>query len=219
MALLNSRRIYGCSPKPVVECCAITGMPRGPVREAMHRIQGAFSKLQIPDSPVEILINLAPAAVEKDGTWLDLPLAIMMLQVAGILPDLNANHEMQHILFGEIGIHGELRRVPGALSIAFCSKPGQQLIVPKGNEKECALILAKPGHEGCAVFPAQTLDEIIDYFRGRGRLKNALQEPVQFENYIDKAIDFGRIRGQQIAKRAAIIRAAGGHNLLMVGPT
>ena len=109
-------------PKPVVECCAITGMPRGPVREAMHRIQGAFSKLQIPDSPVEILINMAPAAIEKDGTWLDLPLAIMMLQVAGILPDLSANHEMQHILFGEIGIHGELRRVPGTLSIAFCSE-------------------------------------------------------------------------------------------------
>ena len=205
-------------PKPVVECSAITGMPRGPVREAMQRIQGAFSKLQIPDSPVEILINLAPAAIEKDGTWLDLPLAIMMLQVAGILPDLNSNREMQHLLFGEIGIHGELRRIPGALSIAFCSKPGQQLIVPKGNEKECALILAKPGHEGCAVFPAQTLDEIIDYFRGRGRLKNALQEPVQFENYIEKAIDFGRIRGQHIAKRAAIISAAGGHNLLMVGP-
>ena len=118
-------------PKPVVECCSITGMPRGPVREAMQRIQGAFSKLRIPDSPVEILINLAPAAIEKDGTWLDLPLAITMLQVAGILPDLNANKESQHLLFGELGIHGELRRIPGALSLAFCSKPGQQLIVPK----------------------------------------------------------------------------------------
>ena len=205
-------------PKPVVECCSITGMPRGPVREAMQRIQGAFSKLRIPDSPVEILINLAPAAIEKDGTWLDLPLAITMLQVAGILPDLNANKESQHLLFGELGIHGELRRIPGALSLAFCSKPGQQLIVPKGNEKECALILAKPGHEGCAVFPASTLEEVIDYFGGKSRLKNALQEPVQFENFIEKAIDFGRIRGQQMAKRAAIISAAGGHNLLMIGP-
>jgi magnesium chelatase family protein len=204
--------------RPVIESCSITGMPRGPVREALQRIQGAFSKLRIPNSPVEILINLAPAAVEKDGAWLDLPLAIMMLQVAGILPDLPQTKEEQFVLFGEIGLHGEVRRVPGSLSLAFLLKPGQKLIVPKGNEKECALILAKPGHEGCGVYPAETLDEVIDYFRGVGRLDNALSEPIRFTNYIDKATDFGRIRGQLDAKRASVISAAGGHNLLMIGP-
>jgi magnesium chelatase family protein len=193
-------------------------MTRGPVREALQRIQGAFSKLRIPDSPVQILINLAPAAIEKDGTWLDLPLAVMMLQVAGILPDLPPSKEEQLVLFGEIGIHGEVRRVPGALSLAFLLKPGQKLIVPKGNEKECALILAKPGHDGCGVFPAETVDEVLDYFRGVGRLSNALSEPIRFTNYIDKAIDFGKIRGQHDAKRASVISAAGGHNLLLVGP-
>ena len=205
-------------PRPVVNVCSITGMTRGPVREALQRIQGAFSKLRIPDSPVEILINLAPAAIEKDGTWLDLPLAVMMLQVAGILPDLPRAKEQQFVLFGEIGIHGEIRRIPGALSMAFLLRPGQKLIVPKGNEKECALILAKPGHEGCGVYPAETLDEVLDYFRGTGTLSNALSQPIQFSNYIEKAPDFGKIRGQKQAKRAAIISAAGGHNLLLVGP-
>lgn len=205
-------------PRPVVETCSITGMARGPVRESLQRIQGAFSKLRIPESPVEILINLAPAAIEKDGTWLDLPLAVMMLQVAGLLPDLPQEKEEKLVLFGEVGIHGELRRVPGALSLAFLLKPGQRLIVPKGNEKECALILAKPGHEGCGVYPAETLNEILEYFRGSGRLNNALSEPIRFTNYIDKATDFGRIRGQQEAKRAAVISAAGGHNFLMIGP-
>jgi magnesium chelatase family protein len=205
-------------PRPVVECCSITGMTRGPVREALQRIQGAFSKLRIPDSPVEILINLAPAAIEKDGTWLDLPLAVVMLQVAGILPDLPQSKEDQLVLFGEIGIHGEVRRVPGALSLAFLLKPGQKLIVPKGNEKECALILAKPGHEGCGVYPATSLDEVLDYFRGVRKLGNALSEPIRFTNYIDKATDFGTIRGQQEAKRASVISAAGGHNILLVGP-
>lgn len=205
-------------PRPVVQACSITGMTRGPVREALQRIQGAFSKLRIPESPVEILINLAPAAIEKDGTWLDLPLAVMMLQVAGILPDLPQAKEQQFVLFGEIGIHGEIRRVPGALSMAFLLRPGQKLIVPKGNEKECALILAKPGHEGCGVFPAETLDEVLDYFRGVGKLPNALSQPIQFSNYIEKAPDFGHIRGQSEAKRAALISAAGGHNLLLVGP-
>jgi magnesium chelatase family protein len=205
-------------PRPVVECCSITGMTRGPVREAIQRIQGAFSKLRIPDSPVEILINLAPAAIEKDGAWLDLPLAVMMLQVAGILPDLQQAKESELVIFGEIGIHGEVRRVPGALSLAFMLKPGQKLIVPKGNEKECALILAKPGHEGCGVFPAETLDQVLDYFRGVGRLDNALSETIRFTNYIDRSPDFGQIRGQLAAKRAAVISAAGGHNLLLVGP-
>ncbi len=71
---------------------------------------------------------------------------------------------------------------------------------------------------GCGVFPAETLDEVLDYFRGVGRLSNALSEPIRFTNYIDKATDFGKIRGQHDAKRASVISAAGGHNLLLVGP-
>jgi len=141
-----------------------------------------------------------------------------MLQVAGILPDLPAEQEANYILFGEIGIHGELRRVPGALSLSFRARPGQSLIVPHGNEKECALILAKPGHDGCAVFPADTLEEVLEFFRGRGQLKNALRNTIKFEPVIEKAIDFGKIRGQRQAKRAALISAAGGHNMLMIGP-
>lgn len=206
------------SPKLVTECVKITGMARGPVYEAITRIGGAFSKLGIPKSPVDILINLAPATLEKDGAWLDLPLAVLMLQVAGLLPDLPEENENKFILFGEVGIHGELRPVPGALSLAFRAKPGQALIVPSGNEKECALILKKPGHEGCQVYPAKTLAEVLDFFKGQGRLENALRNPIKFEPVIDKAVDFGKIRGQERAKRAAVIAAAGGHNLLLVGP-
>jgi len=141
-----------------------------------------------------------------------------MLQAAGLLPDLPSEQESKFILFGELGIHGELRRIPGSLSLSFCAKPGQSLIVPKGNEKECALILAKPGHEGCGVYPAATLEEVLEFFHGRSRLPNALQERIEFKPIIEKALDFGRIRGQQKAKRAALIAAAGGHNLLLVGP-
>src|SRR6185295_2905273 len=134
---------------------------------------------------------------------------------AGLLPDLTTEQEDKLVLFGELGIHGELRRIPGSLSLAFCAKPGQSLIVPKGNEKECALILAKTGHEGCGVYPAETLEQVLEFFRGKSRLPNALRERVEFQPIIDKPIDFGRIRGQQQAKRAALIAAAGGHNLLL----
>ena len=196
----------------------ISGMARGAISEALDRISGAFSKLRIPKPQVEILINLAPADLPKDGTWLDLPLAIIMLQAAGILPDLPDHREGDFVLMGELGIHGEIRRVPGALSLAYIAKPGQQLIVPSGNEKECALILAKPGHEGCGVFAVGLLEDVVNFFHGRKRLENVLKTEIKFDSHIPKAVDFGRIRGQDHAKEAAVIAAAGGHNLLLVGP-
>ena len=98
----------------------------------------------VPDPKVEIVINLTPPDSPKDGTWLELPLAIIMLQAAAYLPDLPDHKEGDYIVVGELGLHGELRRVPGVISLAFMAKPSQKLIVPPGNEKEASLILAKP---------------------------------------------------------------------------
>ncbi|MDA7888959.1 YifB family Mg chelatase-like AAA ATPase [Pirellulales bacterium] len=196
----------------------ITGMPRGSVREALDRICGAFKAARIPDPQASILINLTPPSIPKDGTWLDLPLAIIMLQTAGLLPDLPDHLEGDYVIVGELGIHGEVRRVPGVLSLALMSKPGQKLIIPAGNEKEAALILAKPGHEGCGIFPVGSLEEVINFFAGKQKLINALKEKIRFKDHIEAAVDFGAIRGQEQAKEAAIISAAGGHNLLLVGP-
>jgi len=205
-------------PVPWRYSTSITGMATGATRESLARIAGAFSKYNIPDPQVDILVNLAPADLEKGGAWLDLPIAIIILQAAGMLPDLPEDNESNYILMGELGLHGEMRRVPGALSIAYNANPGQKLIVPKGNEKECALILAKPGHEGCGVFPAPDLKTVIRFFAGKTTIPNALQEPIKFENAIPKSVDFGKIKGQKLAKRAATISAAGGHNLLLFGP-
>ena len=205
-------------PHSVTECVSITGMLRGAVAECLGRIGGAFAKLQIPKSDVEILINLAPADLPKLGTWLDLPIAIIILQAMGYLPDLPDHRETDFILMGEIGIHGEVRRVPGALSLAFRAKPGQSLIVPAGNEKECALILAKPGHEKCGVYGIGLLEEVVDFFKGRRKLENALSQPIKFEAAFEYNADFGMIKGQKPAREAAVISAAGGHNLLMIGP-
>jgi len=205
-------------PCGVCDATTITGMATGAVKEVLQRIGGAFAKLGIPETDVEILINLAPADLPKYGTWLDLPLAIIMLQAAGHLPDLPENEEGDYVIVGEIGIHGEVRRVPGALSLAYRAKRGQALLVPAGNEKECALILKKPEFEGCRVFSISTLEEVIEFFRGRRTLPNALREQVRFENAIPHAVDFGRIKGQKAARDAAVISAAGGHNLLLIGP-
>jgi magnesium chelatase family protein len=196
----------------------ISGMPRGCVYEALDRISGAFRAAGIPDPQVDILINLTPPSVPKDGTWLDLPLAIIMLQAAGLLPDLPDHAEGDFVIVGELGIHGGIRRVPGVLSLALMAKPGQKLIIPAGNEKEAALILAKPGHEGCGIFPVSSLEEVAEFFAGKKKLDNALKQKINFDPYIEAAVDFGVIRGQELAKEAAVISAAGGHNLLLIGP-
>jgi magnesium chelatase family protein len=203
-------------PRSLASVTKISGMARECVKESLDRIAGALAKLKIAESDVEIMVNLAPADLPKDGTWLDLPLAILMLQAAGTLPDLAEYREGDFIMFGEVGLHGEIRRVPGALSLSMIAKPGQTLIVPAGNEKECALILAKPGHENCRVAGVSTLEEVIDFFRGKGKLENALREAIRFEDAVPRATDFGLILGQERAKEAAVISAAGGHNLLML---
>jgi len=206
-------------PIPWRSAVTISGMANMVVREAMDRISGAFNSLGIPQPEAEILVNLAPPALEKNGTWLDLPLAIIILQASGYLPDFPDHLEADYVLIGELGLHGEIRRVPGVLSVATEAKPGQSLLVPAGNEKEAALILAKPGHERCAVYAVSLLQEVIDFFNGKTTLRdNRLSGKIKFECPVSPAPDFGLIRGQEKAKKGALIAAAGGHNLLLVGP-
>lgn len=204
---------------PWRQAVTVSGMARATVWESLDRIGGAFAALGIPEPRVEIMVNLAPPDLPKDGTSLDLPLAIILLQASGYLPDYPDHLEGDLVLVGELGLHGELRRVPGVLSIAIRAKAGQSLLLPAGNEKEAALILAKPGHEGCKVYALSLLSEVIEYFQGQRRLDdNLVRGKIKFEPAIVKAPDFGQIRGQKKAKEAAVIAAAGGHNLILIGP-
>lgn len=198
----------------------ITGLEREAAREALLRVNAALTKYGMSESPVAIQVNCTPATLPKSGSWLDVGLAIILLHAAGYLPDLPATAEKSHVLTGELGLHGEVRRVPGILAIAEAAGPEQTLVVPAGNERECALVATRPGGKTCRIAAVQTLEEVIDYFRGRRPLNNVLGTgtPICFEPVGNEPVDFGRIKGQERAKEAAVLCAAGGHNLLLVGP-
>lgn len=206
------------TPKPWPAAVVITGMERGDAQEALLRINAALTKYGLSKSPVVIQVHCTPAMMSKYGSWLDLPLAIILLQSAGYLPDLPPTVEGEYVLVGELGLHGEVRRVPGILAIAEATRSEQTLIVPLGNERECALIAAAPGRKHGRIAAVGTLDEVMEFFQGKRSLENVLNQLIPFEPIGNKPIDFGRIKGQEQAKEAALLCAAGGHNLLLIGP-
>ena len=131
-------------PMPIAQVTRISGMARQSVGESLDRIRGAFAKLAIPDSQVEILINLAPPDLPKEGTWLDLPIAVIMLQAAGILPDLSEEWERKFVIFGEVGLHAEVRRVPGiSVGNGGEARPGTHCA---GRQRE--RVCVSPGNRG-----------------------------------------------------------------------
>src|SRR5262249_49419389 len=152
---------------------SIRGMARGIVREVLDRICSALNKLGIPDPQVEILIQLEPAHLLKEGPWLDLPLAIIILQACGALPELPEHLHGKCVLIGELSSSGDVLRTSGLLSLACTAGPGHTLIVPAANQKECALIKAAPGHEGSIIYGVSTLEQVVNYFNGKQPLESA----------------------------------------------
>lgn len=207
---------YLVSPADFKSATKIYGMARGAVNESLDRIQGAFDILGVGKTPVSITVNLAPADIVKEGVTLDLPIAVVLLQAAGYLPK-NAVDDT-YFMFGEIGFNGEIRKVKGALALAYAAVPGQKIISPEGNRKETALVRWRDQESDIFAYPANTLQEVIDSLCGVKKLRSATEQNIQFKSAFKAPIDFADIMGQEEAKEAAVICAAGGHNMIMVGP-
>ncbi|MDR2398116.1 MAG: YifB family Mg chelatase-like AAA ATPase [Spirochaetaceae bacterium] len=197
----------------------ITGLAEGAVREARERVMAAFRNSGYPFPPDRILINLAPAGVRKDGTSLDLPIALAVMAAAKMVPVPD-----KLMVMGELELSGKLRPVRGVLAATVAGlKTGiREFIVPADNAREAA-ILASGHFSGAA-----TLGEAVEALRTRAETgalpafeetavmarQGATEEP-------DPARlggDFAEVRGQGQYKRALEIAAAGGHNLLVFGP-
>lgn len=189
----------------------VVGLPDAAVKEARERVHAAlkFAGYDLPRG--RIAVNLAPADVKKQGTVYDLPIALTILSVIGVVDDASTAGTM---FLGELALDGAVRPINCVLLMALAARDAklQRIFVPKENVPEALLV------RGVTVFPVETLGQVIRHLRGEELIVPAVAEPTTYTHRSDSPYDMAYVRGQGRVKRALEIAAAGRHNILLYGP-
>lgn len=196
---------------PGLPSFSVVGLPDMAVQEARERVKSAIKHSDYPFPRTRVTINLAPADTRKAGTGFDLPIAVAILAAQGEIPSQNGAERM---FIGELALNGSLRPVPGALSVALlaANRGIRELIVPEQNGAEAALV------PNVTTKIAHDLKQVMDYLAGQGQLETVPPRDISFPEADQVGFDMAAIRGQEQAKRALEIAAAGNHNILLQGP-
>lgn len=207
---------------------AIVGLPDAAVKESLDRVGAALSNSGYGWPRGKVLINMAPADVRKEGPVYDLPIAVGLLMVQGIVPthapkrgsltapDPPGLDHRRMIFAGELALDGRVRPIKGAIALASMARErgAAGLVVPRDNAQEAAVV------DGLCVYGVGTLAELVGLLNGH--LEAQPQSPIDVGSVLRNAaapVDFAEIRGQEGVKRAVVIAAAGLHNLLQLWPS